>query len=167
MLNKWPLQSECNAFYGNPRNASNTAFSVAWLHENIVPVAVPWLLFDGKNHYAHISIHKNCAASLERVLQNVWSDVGKTQAAIDTRHYDVYSGSLNFRNMRTHNQLSMHSYGCAIDWDAPDNRLGSLAHKFVTNELLLEKFREEGWICGIDWRGNSIDAMHVQAARVG
>jgi hypothetical protein len=28
------------------------------------------------------------------------------------------------------------------------------------------KFKEEGWIWGGDWLPGSVDAMHVQAARV-
>ena len=62
--------------------------------------------------------------------------------------------------------LSMHSYGVAIDWDAEENPQHSAKHLFREDSLIVVKFKEENWVWGGDWGGSSIDAMHVQAARV-
>ena len=39
-------------------------------------------------------------------------------------------------------------------------------HLFTDATLLVVKFKEQGWQWGGDWSAGSIDAMHVQAARV-
>ena len=60
----------------------------------------------------------------------------------------------------------MHAFAAAIDWDAADNEQHALRHLFQNDSLLVVKFREEGWIWGGDWSPGSVDAMHVQAARI-
>jgi hypothetical protein len=80
--------------------------------------------------------------------------------------YDVYDGSYNLRPMRGGSALSMHSFACAIDWDAADNQFHAQKHLFTDSSLLVVKFKEEGWIWGGDWLPGSEDSMHVQAARV-
>lgn len=161
----WPLQSQCDDFYGNPRG-ENESYSPAWAAANLVHVACPWVLMMGKQHVPFITIHKKCAASLTRVLNSIWDAVGKDQGAIESLHYNQYSGSFNFRPMRGGIALSMHSYGVAIDWDAEENPQHSSRHLFREDSLLVVKFKEDKWIWGGDWSGSSIDAMHVQAARV-
>lgn len=161
----WPLQSQCDTFYGNPRGADGS-YSPKWAAANLTHVACPWVLMMDKQHVPFITIHKKCADSLTRVLGNIWDAVGKDQGAIESLHYNLYSGSFNFRPMRGGVALSMHSYGVAIDWDAEDNPQHATKHLFRDDSLLVVKFKEEGWIWGGDWSGSSIDAMHVQAARV-
>jgi hypothetical protein len=157
---KWPLQSQCLSFYGDPRKSG-------WLQANTTHVACPWPLYmDGGIVLHDILIHKKCAASLGRVLQAVWAAVGHDAAKIHAFRYDIYDGSYNLRVMRGGASLSMHSYACAIDWDAKDNQQHSQHHLFTDQSLLIVKFKEEGWIWGGDWSPGSIDAMHVQAARV-
>lgn len=159
ILNKWPLQSECPAFYGDS-SAKN------WLHDNTTDVTCPWPIFMGTTPVAHILIHKKCADSLTRVLGAIWDAVGHDPAKIKTLRYDQYDGSYNFRPMRGGHSLSMHGFAAAIDWDAADNAQHSQKHLFQADSLLVVKFKEEGWIWGGDWSAGSIDAMHVQAARV-
>ena len=159
--NVWPLQRDCLTFYGNPASKN-------WLHENTVDVTCPWTLHMGSVVLTNILIHKKCADSLTRVLNNIWEAVGKTQAAIEKLRYDQYSGSYNFRPIRGSNSgvLSMHSFAAAIDWDDQENQQHSMKHLFQDNSLLVTAFKQEGWIWGGDWSPGSIDAMHVQAARV-
>jgi len=157
--NVWPLQRDCPTFYGNP-SAKN------WLHDNTTDVACPWPLFMDTTPVAHILIHKRCADSLARVLNNIWDAVGKSVSAIKALRYDRFSGSYNFRPIRGGHNLSMHSFAAAIDWDAEDNAQHDLHHLFKDDSLLVVKFKEESWIWGGDWSPGSVDAMHVQAARV-
>jgi hypothetical protein len=120
----------------------------------------------GKQHVPFITIHKKAAASLTRVLDSIWLGVGKDESAIETLHYNLFSGSFNYRPMRDGHALSMHSYGVALDFDASENPQHSTKHLFQSNSLIVTSFKAEGWIWGGDWSGTSIDAMHFQAARV-
>jgi hypothetical protein len=161
----WPLQSQCNEFYGNPCGA-NGSYDPRWAAENLTHVACPWVMVMDGCHVPLITIHKKCAASLTRVLNNIWDAVGKDQGAIETLHYNQYDGSFCFRIMRDGHALSMHSYGIALDWDAAENQQHSARHLFQNDSLIVTKFKEENWIWGGDWSGSSVDAMHFQAARV-
>lgn len=154
---KWPLQRDALSFYGDP-------YSKGFESANIVNVQCPWMLKGSK--HSIVRIHKKCSASLARVLSNVWDAAGKSQPHIEELHYDIYDGSYVLRAMRGGHALSMHSFGCAMDWDAKDNQQHSTHHIFNHQSLLVVKFIEEGWIWGGDWSLNSIDAMHFQAARV-
>lgn len=156
-MNNWPLQHECLSFYGNPAQAG-------WLHDNTTSVTCPWTLHVGSTPTTHILIHKKCAESLTRVLNNIWDACGKDYGKIQALRYDRYDGSYNFRPMRGGSQMSMHSFACAIDWDAADNAFHSKKHLFTDQSPLVVKFKEEGWVWGGDW--TSPDAMHVQAARI-
>jgi hypothetical protein len=165
MSNVWPLQRECDKFYGNPRGASKT-YSTAWARDSLTHVDCPWPLRMGHIHIPHITIHRKCAPSLARVLSEVWNNCGHDFEKICRLHYDVFSGSFVYRNMRNGSQLSMHSYGCAIDFDAPDNMLHDQSPLFSEASPIVKAFKSEGWVWGGNWGGNSIDAMHFQAARV-
>lgn len=159
MFNTWPLQTQCLQFYGDPRQAN-------WLHENTVDVKCPWPLHMGSIVIKNILIHKKCAESLIRVLNSVWDAVDHDLEKIQQLRYDRYDGSYNFRTMRGGKAWSMHSFACAIDWDAADNEFHSPRHLFTDQSLLVVKFKEEGWVWGGDWSPGSVDAMHVQASRV-
>jgi hypothetical protein len=160
----WPLQSQCDTFYGNPRGGGT--YGPAWARANLTHVHCPWALHMGAIAIPHIVIHKKCAASLERVLARVWDEVGRSEAKIRELRYDVFSGSFVYRNKRGARALSMHAYGAAIDWDAPDNQMHARRHLFTDESPLIRAFKREGWIWGGDWAGDGVDAMHVQAARV-
>jgi hypothetical protein len=161
----WPLQSQCDEFYGDPRGANST-YDPQWAAENLTHVPCPWVLTMGERHVPFITVHKKCSASLTRVLNNIWQAVGKDQGAVETLRYNRYDGSFVFRPMRDGHALSMHSYGIALDWDAKENPQHSTRHLFQSDSLIVTKFKEENWIWGGDWSGTSIDAMHFQAARV-
>jgi hypothetical protein len=160
IANIWPLQRDAPTFYGDPRGKG-------WLAANVVGVLCPWPLHVGSAAVTHIEIHKKCADSLTRILGNIWDACGKDFDKIKELHYDIYDGSYNLRNIRgSVSALSMHAFACAIDWDAADNEQHSKKHLLQDDSLLVVKFKEEGWIWGGDWSPGSLDAMHVQAARV-
>src|SRR6185437_16098786 len=98
-MNVWPLQKDCNSFYGNPGNIP--AQWKAWEAVNLVDVPCPWkmVFVDGKisTPVTQIRIHKKCADSLKVVLGNIWDAVGHDKSAIETLHYNRYSGSYNQR----------------------------------------------------------------------
>lgn len=158
-IQNWPLQSNCMQFYGDPRQPG-------WLQKNTQTVLCPWPIHVGAVPVKGILIHNKCAASLKRVLQNVWDDCGHDIQKIKALKYDVYDGSYNLRVMRGGAALSMHSFACAIDWDAENNPFHSKHFLFTDQSILIKRFKEEGWIWGGDWSPGSQDAMHVQAARI-
>lgn len=160
----WPLQRDCDAFYGDPRGART--YNPAWARDNLTRVHCPWALHMGAIPIPFITIHKKCALSLERVLARVWDEVGHSEARIRELRYDVFSGSFVYRAKRGGSSLSMHAYGAAIDWDAPDNQMHARKHLFTDDSPLIRVFKDEGWIWGDDWDGDGVDAMHMQAARV-
>lgn len=162
-MNPWPLQRDCDVFYGNPRNGDS--YSPKWAAQNLVHVVCPWVIHIGKSPVPFITIHQKCAASLKRVLAEIWNAAGKDQAKINAWHYNEYSGSFNYRPKRGSSSLSMHAYGCAIDFDAEENAFRSHQHLFTAESPLVIAFRREGWVWGGEW-SNDTDAMHMQAARV-
>jgi hypothetical protein len=162
--NVWPLQGQCDAFYGNPRGPHG--YSPHWAAINLTHVAVPLVMhYDNRIPVTHITIHHKCAASLTRVLAHIWEQCGEDQSAIESLHYDRYDGSFNFRVMRGGRALSMHSYAIAIDMDAEENPFGAHQHVlFHADSLIVQTFESEGWVWGGRW--SYPDNMHFQAARV-
>ena len=165
MPNQWPLEHDADSFYGNPRGL-NGSYSPAWARDNLATVTCPWQLHMGETPIPHITIHKKCAGSLERVLAATWLKMGQSQEAIDKGGFSQFSGSFNFRCIRGHSVISMHAYGAAIDWDAPENPMGfgALKHLFTDATPLIAEFKTEGWRWGGDYHGR-VDYMHVEACR--
>jgi hypothetical protein len=161
---QWPLQRDCDAFYGNPRGSGS--YDPAWARENLTHVHCPWALHMGEIPIPSIVINRKVAASLERALARVWDEVGQSEAKIRELRYDVFSGSFVYRSKRGASSLSMHAYGAAIDWDAPDNQMHARRHLFTDESPLIRAFKIEGLVWGGDWDGDGVDAMHVQAARI-
>lgn len=159
----WPLQAECDAFYGNPRGDGGGHVNSRWYSDNMMTVPVPFLMYFDKTPVRRIAIHHKCADSLIRVfarVQELWSADPASLHDADL-HYD---GSFNYRPKRGQRSLSMHAYGCAIDIDAANNPFGKRKMRFTKTSPWVVAFEGEGWIWGGRW--NSPDGMHFQAARV-
>lgn len=157
----WPHQSECDEFYGNPR-----VNNPVWQANNLVMVRCPWRMAMGQSIIQSIRIHRRCAHSLGEILDRAWDAIGKSQDEAHRRGWDVYSGSYNFRPIRGSKRLSMHAYGCAIDFSAPKNGLHTSATDkvgFTETDPLVSAFEGHGWVWGGRWTGRS-DPMHFQAA---
>jgi len=68
--------------------------------------------------------------------------------------------------MRGGTALSMHSYGCAFDWDAAENPFHVSKGLYTDDSLIVKAFKSEGAEWGGDWHEGSKDFMHFQFARV-
>jgi hypothetical protein len=147
--NVWPMQAECPEFYGATESV---------IRSRLVSVHVPWMM-NGKTQT--IQIHQKCAASLNRVLNYIWEQCGKSQDKIHEFGYDIFDGSFNWRFIARTHTPSVHSYGAAVDFDAAANPVRSPG-KFKPNSLIVHAFTQESWI----WLGPTFDPMHFQAARV-
>lgn len=170
----WPLQSECDEFYGNPRGRLGQV-SALWERENIVYLEPPFLMtYDGKP-CRKIRIHRKCAEPLQNVLADLLRRAER--AAVDHKRpvaailkdwgVSIYGGAYNYRLKRGSNSLSMHAYGCAIDLDPARNAFHDEHPHFADVKDVLEAFSAGGWTWGGRWSGRSRDGMHFQAARVG
>lgn len=159
-MTTWPLQRDCNAFYGNPRTAAGNA-SKKWESDNLVSVSPPWKMTYSGKPVAGCRVHKKCAASLKRIFEAIWERCGRSQAEIDHIGMSIYAGGYVFRNIRGGRSLSMHSYGCAVDFDPARNGLGNKNPQM--DRRVIEEFEREGWEWGGHW--GRVDGMHFQAAR--
>jgi len=164
-MNEWPHQSEVDAFYGNPRGR-NGQVSRAWEAENIIRIAAPWNLVTAWDFspVSSIRIHKKCANSLERILTKIWQESGESQLKINEWGMNLYAGAFNYRMMRGASRLSMHSWGCAIDFDSSRNSYGDNTPNFASIPQVLNAFESEGWVWGGRWA--KPDGMHWQAALI-
>jgi len=153
----WPLQSQCDAFYGNPRGSNGQA-STLWKLRNLTTVKAPFVMRYAGQPIKGVTIHRKCAASLARVFQAIWIASGKSQAVIDKWGVSTFGGSFNFRPMRGSTHLSMHSYGCAIDLDPTHHQMTHGSALF--DPRVIKAFADEGWV------NLPNDRMHFQAARL-
>lgn len=160
-MTAWPLQKDCDRFYGNPRGANGKP-SAKWESENLVSIRPPYRMTYAGKPITGIRVHKKCAESLKRVLARIWEAAGKDQATVDRWGVSIYGGAYNYRLMRGGNSLSMHSWGCAIDLDPARNGLGDQTPHFANVPEVLAAFAAEGWEWGGDWSRR--DGMHWQAA---
>lgn len=161
MTQTWPLQKDCDRYYGNPRG-SNGQPSAKWESANLVSVRPPFRMTYAGKPISGIRVHKKCAESLQRILAALWEASGRSQARIDEWGVSIYGGAYNYRLMRGGNSLSMHSWGCAIDLDPARNGLGDTTPRFRQFPEVLRAFADEGWEWGGDW--SRPDGMHWQAA---
>ena len=81
---------------------------------------------------------------------------------------NLFGGSLNVRRMRGGSAWSIHSWGCAIDFDPERNQLKWKKPRATLSGAecgdFWEFWEEEGWLSL--GRARNYDWMHVQAARL-
>ncbi|MFG6089148.1 M15 family metallopeptidase [Enterobacter soli] len=165
-MSRWPHQSEVDNFYGNPRGNNGEPDSV-WESQNIVYVSPPWKLvtswsFEPVN--SGVRVHKKCADSLNNIFLSIWASANKDVRVINEWGMHLYSGGYNFRLMRGSTSLSMHSWGCAIDFDSARNAFGDPNPNFARIPQVLDAFASEEWTWGGGW--SKPDGMHWQAADI-
>lgn len=159
----WPLQSQCDSFYGNPRGRNGQASGV-WESANLARITPPFKMTFAGKPITTIRIHKKCADSFMRILNRIWDEAGHDQKKIDATGFSLFGGSYNYRLMRNGHSLSMHSYGCAVDFDPARNGMGDPTPNFANHPWIIKAFEDEGWVWGGRWKNK--DGMHWQASRV-
>ena len=165
-MSKWPHQSNVDSFYGNPKG-SNGDVNPTWESANIVRVKTPWDLvtaWDFMPVTKGVRIHKDCSASLARIFDLIWDAANKDQLKINEWGMNLYAGGYNYRLMRGSSKLSMHSWGCAVDFDSSRNSFGDKTPNFAQIPAVLDAFNSEEWTWGGKWR--KPDGMHWQAADI-
>lgn len=164
-MDSWPHQNSVDAFYGNPRGMGDDP-NEHWVSTNIVRLPPPWKIVTAWDFQPvnAIRVHRRCAESLDRVLKRIWSEAEGQQSKINEWGMQLYAGGFNYRPMKTSTRLSMHSWGCAVDFDSARNSLGDRTPNFATIPEVLTAFKMEGWTWGGHW--STPDGMHWQAAEV-
>lgn len=163
-MSTWPSQSEVlsnRSVYGDPRGKDRTRMSPAWEAANITSIAPPFRMTYAGTPIKRIRVHRHCAASLGRVLQNLSDAAGGKQATLDHWGVSIFGGVVMYRLMRGGDRLSIHSYAAAIDLDPARNGLGDSTPRFANFPEVLKAFAKEEWMWGGEW--SRADGMHWQA----
>lgn len=160
-MTQWPAQAQCRAFYGDC-STSDGSLNDQWYKDNIFHIRPPFIMHMGLIQIKSVAIHRKCADSLLKVLNNLWTAAQHNQRTIDAWGLSSFSGSFAYRSMRGLNNLSMHAYGCAVDFDAQNNQMGKPG-TFHAGHPVVEAFKHESWEWGGDWQTRP-DPMHFQAA---
>lgn len=151
--NPWPNpdQRSLKKFYGEAGNESN-----------LVMIEFPYPMYYGGKHVTRTRVHKKCADSLLKVLNNI-KDLFPHHPQVQDEAND-YGGIFNFRNKRGGTSYSLHAWGAAIDLDADDNTFrDSWPMKADMPLEIMECFAREGWkSAGAFW---GYDAMHFEATK--
>jgi D-alanyl-D-alanine carboxypeptidase len=169
-----PHQSEADSFYGNPRGRNTSIASPTWYKANITMVQPPFAMRMIKP-VQRIPVHRKCADATRAWLEQVWLNAERDQRLIEQWGMTIFSGSYCYRTMRGLQHLSMHAYGCAMDFDAPRNGLHDQTPHFANlRSEVVEPFLKLGGTWGGDWNGNGqsaderrADGMHFQWAKLG
>ncbi len=172
-MTHWPTQSGADYFYGNPRGRTMSTVNMDWYRTNITMIRPPFFMRMIKP-VTSFPIHRKCSAATREWLDLVWNNAGRDQRVIDNWGMSVFSGSYSYRTMRGLQQLSMHAYGCAMDFDAPRNGFHDSTPQFASlRQEVVEPFRKLGGVWGGDWNGNGssaderrADGMHFQFAHL-
>ena len=161
----WPHQSEVDQYYGNPRGRDGGP-SVSWEAANIIRIATPWPLITAWDGAAvsKVRVHRLCGESLSRVFERIWGAAGQDHRKVAEWGMHLYGGGYNYRLMRGSTRLSMHSWGCAVDFDPARNGFGDPTPNFANYPQVLDAFAAEGWTWGGRW--SKSDGMHWQAANI-
>lgn len=164
----WPKQSNVPSYYGKIELSNDGRPTERWEARSLTKVLAPYplrLAWAPDTVVRKITCHRLLAPSLLQCLARILEHYGSLEA-VSAAGMDLYGGCYNFRPMRGGTNLSMHSYGIAIDLDPDRNALNRKWEKgkgMMPLEVV-RIFREAGWTWGGDW--HRADCMHFQAASV-
>lgn len=161
----WPKQSECDVFYGNPRGRNGQP-SGKWESENLVPVVPPYQMFYAGKPIKSFRVHRKCAPAVLTALKVINDNFKGDKKLLTASGANIFGGSYNFRLKRNGNTLSMHSYGCAIDFDPARNQMGDTTPFLAKYPFIVKAFEDQGAVWGGRWAGASCDGMHFQFAHL-
>jgi len=155
---RWPSQNEAsmNAFFG-PKGKNQGTLVLPF------PMIVAW---NRRQRVKTMTLNKKSIPSAQKCFAAIAE--AYTASEIAELGINVFGGSLNVRLMRGGTKWSIHSWGCAIDFDPERNQLAwdhtkaKLAGpKAVTFWKIWE---DEGWVSL--GRVKDYDWMHVQSAHL-
>jgi hypothetical protein len=153
---RWPRQAECEAFYG-PVGTNQTILRLPYQMR---------LAWDPSVRISRFSCHQKVHDAFLGVFNETLSHYG--EARIEELRLDLFGGCLNVRKMRAGSQMSMHSWGIAIDLDPERNalRMSKQDASFARPEYApFWRIVEKQGLVSLG-RVRDFDWMHFQAARL-
>lgn len=158
-MNNWPKQDEAsmNAFFGD--KGENTRSLILPF-----PMRVAW---DKKVLINKFAINVKCHDSAQKAFAEIAKHYPDPRQRAELG-LDLWGGCLNVRKMRGGNKWSIHSWGCAIDFDPERNQLkwGADRARLAKQDCITfwKIWENQGWVSL--GRARNYDWMHVQAARL-
>lgn len=172
-------------FYGNPsqKRRGKIIKDGSWERQNIVSIQLPFdmsLAWATGSVIDTVRLHKNVAGDFKRRMQQVWAYARKHIKETKgyqhtTQFYDhealrwlheqgltLWGGGFNWRQKRSCDELSVHSFGAAFDIDPGHNAMGSVGRMPQWFIDIWTKPDENGdrWIWG--GKFSHRDPMHLQ-----
>lgn len=132
----------------------------AWVKANIVKVKIPVLAHLG---YPEVELHKKAADPYERVFKAI-DEAGLSDRLLTCEGTFVP----RHKGWNPARGISSHSWGIAIDLNAPWNGYGSRPAQLGTHgsvRELVPLFEAEGFAWGGYFGGDYVDGMHFELAR--
>lgn len=133
-----------------------------WVQRNIVKIEIPVLAGKiGASATGTVMIHRLCVESLKAIFDEI------NTLGLNNR-ITSYAGAFYPRRIRGSQAISNHSWGSAIDLNAPENWLGKQPAKIGQKGCLLELvpiFNKYGWFWGGHYEGR-LDGMHFECAKL-
>jgi hypothetical protein len=154
----WPLQSQRNSFYGNPTGKHGQA-SEKWKAANLVYFYPPFRMTYAGQPVKKFLVHRKIYDSINRVFGALWIASGKSQAELDRVGVSIFGGCFNYRLSVNSNNLSSHSWACALDLAPSKYPNKQKSKRFPA--WVVKCFTDEGAINLLN------DPMHFQWARLG
>ena len=156
--NVWPKQSA---------SSMDKFFGAKGTNQGSLKLPFPMRIAWAKDQtITKMTLNKKVIESAGRVFEKIASRYDAP--ARQRLGMELFGGSLNVRRMRGGSAWSIHSWGCAIDFDPERNQLRWKKPKAVLSSAECADFwhfwEEEGWVSL--GRARNYDWMHVQAARL-
>ena len=153
-MSQWPkdTMSAKLAYYGDPRLKG-------FEDKYLVSITPPFQMYYDKHPIKSIRVHKKCATAFLAAFNEISDKCGHDQKKIDATGASDYGGCYNFRKIAGSNNLSNHSFGCAIDLSPGTNGFNM---KGTISNIVVTAFDNQGFFWGGRYRGRT-DPMHFEA----
>jgi len=159
--------------YGNPDADGDGILDAKWFTDNIRVFALPYPMPISWGDHAEINrfqAHKiagpKIIAALVRMRMLAQEEANEENERLDALvwmrkfGYDVWGGCFNFRLIRGGKELSVHSWGAAVDICPGRGEMGNANDTIFFPPWIVKAFSEEGF----KWGGhfNRTDGMHFE-----
>lgn len=153
MLTIWPKDNMAAkiAFYGNP-------LEKGWEEKNLVNIIPPFQMYYDKHPIKTIRVHRKCATAFLAAFNEILDKCGHDQKKVDATGASDYGGCYNVRKIAGSNNLSNHSFACAIDLSPGTNGFNM---KGTIADTVVKAFKNQGALWGGDYVSRK-DKMHFE-----
>lgn len=149
------------AKYGNPDINGDMILDQQWFDANISLFALPFMMLCSWPPYATVmrfQAHRFAGPRIIDALKLIAEKHGLNY--LRENKLDRWGGCFNFRAIRGGTDLSVHSWGAAVDLNPDIGRLGNAEDAKNYPRFIVEAFEE----CGFSWGGlwARPDSMHFE-----